>query len=92
MEAWLSARFGRDRGAEGLGRIPPIAGAGGEEDFFAELLLKAPDPTLDLIDKTARFLKLPRTAPAPTTAATVAPSEKTAANPATLRAEAGRPG
>ena len=67
MEAWLSARFGRDRGAEGLGRIPPIAGAGGAEDFFAELLLKAPDPTLDLIDKTARFLKLHRTAQAPTT-------------------------
>ena len=67
MEAWLSARFGRDRGAEGLGRIPPIAGAGGEEDFFAELLLKAPDPTLELIDKTARFLKLHRTAQALTT-------------------------
>ena len=43
MEAWLSARFGRDRGAEGLGRIPPIEDAGNEEDFFAELLLKMPD-------------------------------------------------
>lgn len=64
MEAWLSARFGRDRGAEGLGRIPPIAGAGGEEDFFAELLLRASDATLDLIDKSARFLKLHRTAQA----------------------------
>lgn len=62
MDAWLSARFGRDRGAEGLGRIPPISGAGGEEDFFAELLVKAPDDTLDLIDKTARFLKFHRTA------------------------------
>lgn len=62
MEAWLSARFGRDRGAEGLGRIPPIEGAGGEEDFFTELLLKAPDATLDLINKTAAFLKLHRTA------------------------------
>lgn len=62
MEAWLSARFGRDRGAEGLGRIPPIASAGGEEDFFTELLVKAPDKTLDLIKRTAGFLKLHRTA------------------------------
>lgn len=62
MEAWLSARFGRDRGAEGLGRIPPIEDAGGEEDFFTELLVKAPDKTLDLIKKTAGFLKLHRTA------------------------------
>src|SRR5579859_480812 len=65
MEAWLSSRFGRDRGAEGLGRIPPIVGAGGEEDFFTELLIKAPDETLELISKTARFLKLHRTAHAP---------------------------
>ena len=72
MEAWLSARFGRDRGAEGLGRIPPIADAGGEEDFFTELLMKAPDETLELISKTAQFLKLHRTAHAP--AATVDPS------------------
>ena len=64
MEAWLSARFGRDRGAEGLGRIPPMAGAGGEDDFFAELLVRASDATLDLIDKTARFLKHHRTAQA----------------------------
>ncbi len=62
MEAWLSARFGRDRGAEGLGRIPPITDAGGEEDFFTELLVKAPDRTLDLIQKTAQFLKVHRTA------------------------------
>ena len=62
MEAWLSARFGRDRGAEGLGRIPPIKGAGGEEDFFAELLFKAPDGTLELIKGTAQFLKVYRTA------------------------------
>ena len=62
MEAWLSARFGRDRGADGLGRIPPVEGAGGEEDFFAELLVKSPDATLDLIEKTARFLKSHRTA------------------------------
>ena len=68
MQAWLSARFGRDRGAEGLGRIPPIGGAGGEDDFFTELLVKAPDETLELINKTARFLKLHRTAHAPAAA------------------------
>ena len=62
MEAWLSARFGRDRGAEGLGRIPPMTGAGGEDDLFTELLLRASDSTLALIDKTARFLKRHRTA------------------------------
>ncbi len=62
MDAWLSARFGRDRGAEGLGRIPPITGAGSEDDFFTELLVKAPDKTLELIKKTAGFLKLHRTA------------------------------
>lgn len=65
MEAWLSARFGRDRGAEGLGRIPAMAGAGGEDDFFAELLFKATDPTLELINNTAQFLKRHRTADAP---------------------------
>ena len=64
MKAWLSARFGRDRGAEGIGRVPPIQGAGGEEDFFSELFIKAPDATLDLIEKTAQFLKTHRTAQA----------------------------
>lgn len=72
MEAWLSARFGRDRGAQGLGRIPSIAGAGGEDDFFSELLFKAPDETLELISKTAQFLKAHRTARA--SAATVDPA------------------
>ena len=76
MEAWLSARFGRDRGAEGLGRIPPITDAGGEEDFFAELLVKAPDATLDLIQKTAQFLKVHRTARA--SATVINPAEFTA--------------
>ena len=64
MEAWLSARFGRDRAAEGLGRIPPMEDVGGEEDFFAELLLRAPDETLELIKHTAQFLKVHRTAQA----------------------------
>ncbi len=76
MEAWLSARFGRDRGAEGLGRIPPITDSGGEEDFFAELLVKAPDDTLDLIQKTAQFLKVHRIAQA--SAAVINPAEFTA--------------
>ena len=66
MEAWLSARFGRDRAAEGLGRIPPIEAGGDEEDFFAELLLRAPDETLELIKRTAQFLKVHRTARAGT--------------------------
>jgi hypothetical protein len=38
VQAWLSARFGRDRGTEGLGRLPPLP-ALGEQDFFAELLV-----------------------------------------------------
>ncbi|MDE0528102.1 MAG: UvrD-helicase domain-containing protein [Truepera sp.] len=62
MEAWLSARFGRNRGTGGLGRIPPVEGAGGEGDFFTELLLRAPDDTLELIKETAQFLKVHRTA------------------------------
>src|ERR1700722_15828150 len=67
MDAWLSARFGRDRAAEGLGRIPPIANAGDEDDFFTELLVNQPDKTLDLIAETAKFLKSHRTARAPGT-------------------------
>ena len=47
MDAWLSARFGRDRSSEGLGRIPPMTGAGGSEDFFAELVNAAPDAAVD---------------------------------------------
>ena len=64
MEAWLSARFGRDRATEGLGRIPPMKDIGGEEDFFSELLLRTPDETLELIQRTAQFLKIHRTAQA----------------------------
>ena len=66
MLAWLSARFGRDRSSEGLGRIPPIIGAGGEDDFFAELLHRNADGTLNLISEVASFLKAHRTANAPT--------------------------
>ncbi len=63
MEAWLSARFGRDRSKDGLGRIPPIKNVGTtEEDFFTALLLKRTDDTLDLIKGTAQFLKEHRTA------------------------------
>ena len=62
MEAWLSARFGRDRGTEGLGRIPPMKDIGGEEDFFSELLLRSSDETLELIQRMAQFLKIHRTA------------------------------
>lgn len=65
MEAWLSARFGRDRSAEGLGRIPPMKGAGGDDDFFAELVSIAPDEAVDLIEKAADFLKEHRSASAP---------------------------
>ena len=65
MEAWLSARFGRDRSAEGLGRIPPMTGAGGDDDFFAELVNIAPDDAVSLIEKAADFLKEHRTATAP---------------------------
>lgn len=72
MQAWLSARFGRDRSAEGLGRVPPMPGAGGEEDFFAELVHRNPDGALDLIQETAKFLKNHRTATAPTSAANTA--------------------
>ena len=64
MDAWLSARFGRDRSSEGLGRIPPMKGAGGSEDFFAELVNAAPDAAVDLITKAADFLKDHRTASA----------------------------
>src|SRR5271157_626128 len=49
VQAWLSARFGRDRGAEGLGRLPPLP-ALGEQDFFAELLVDEPDRSIKRTD------------------------------------------
>jgi exodeoxyribonuclease-5 len=63
VQAWLSARFGRDRGAEGLGRLPPLPELG-EEDFFAELLLEEPDGVVRLILEAADFLRTKRTATA----------------------------
>ena len=62
--AWLSARFGRDRGAEGLGRLPSLP-ALGEQDFFAELLVDDPDHVIKRIQETAAFLRKTRTATAP---------------------------
>ncbi len=64
LHAWLSARFGRDRGSEGLGRMPPLPRLT-DEDFFAELLLGEPDATVKLIQETAAFLRTKRTAKAP---------------------------
>jgi exodeoxyribonuclease-5 len=65
MTAWLSARFGRTRGDDGLGRIPPMANLGSEDDFFAELLAIEPDEVVALIGATANFLRIKRTARAP---------------------------
>jgi len=58
MTAWLSARFGRTRGDDGLGRIPPMANLGGEDDFFAELLAIEPDEVVTLIGAAANFLRI----------------------------------
>ncbi len=44
MAAWLSARFGRARGDDGLGRIPPMTNLGSEDDFFAELIAVSAGP------------------------------------------------
>jgi hypothetical protein len=54
MTAWLSARFGRARGDNDLGRIPPMANLGSEDDFFAELLAVAPDQAVELIAFSSR--------------------------------------
>jgi hypothetical protein len=63
VQAWLSARFGRDRGTEGLGRLPPLP-ALGEQDFFAELLVDEPDRVIKRIQETTAFLRKTRTATA----------------------------
>lgn len=65
MAAWLSARFGRTRGDDGLGRIPPMTKLGSEDDFFAELIAVAPDRVVALIAAAANFLRTKRTARAP---------------------------
>jgi exodeoxyribonuclease-5 len=65
MEAWLSARFGRVRGDDHLGRIPPIPNLGNEDDFFAELIAVVPDEVVSLISGAADFLRNNRTARAP---------------------------
>ena len=62
--AWLSARFGRDRSKEGLGRLPPVPEMG-EDDFFAELMLDDPDVIVKKIEETALYLRGKRSAQAP---------------------------
>ncbi len=63
LEGWLSARFGRNPGEDGLGRMPRIEHSDAEgEDLFASLMQKAPDHTLNLIRSTAHFLRIHRTA------------------------------
>ena len=63
VDAWLSARFGRDPAEDGLGRLPEIEHPGAEgEDLFASLLQRSPDETLRLIRDTAHFLRIHRTA------------------------------
>jgi ATP-dependent exoDNAse (exonuclease V) beta subunit len=64
VQAWLSARFGRDRGAEGLGRLPPLPELG-EDDFFAALFQEEPDGSVKLFQNAAAFLRTKRTAKAP---------------------------
>jgi exodeoxyribonuclease-5 len=65
MTAWLSARFGRARDGNGLGRIPLMENLGGEDDFFAELIAIEPDRVVELITAAADFLRSKRTAQAP---------------------------
>jgi exodeoxyribonuclease-5 len=64
-ETWLSARFGREGGDDGLVRIPPMTNLGSEDDFFAELVAVAPDRVIRLIADVADFLRSKRTARAP---------------------------
>jgi ATP-dependent exoDNAse (exonuclease V) beta subunit len=65
MMSWLSARFGRTRDGDCLGRIPPMLNLGSEDDFFAELIAIAPDQVVALIAAAANFLRTKRTARAP---------------------------
>jgi ATP-dependent exoDNAse (exonuclease V) beta subunit len=62
--AWLSARFGRDRSKEGLGRLPPVPEKG-EDDFFAELMIDDPDGIVEIVRQTAQFLRGKRAIGAP---------------------------
>ena len=63
VDAWLSARFGRDPRQDALGRTPPVEPASSNgEDLFAALMLQSPDKTLNLIRSAAHFLKDHRTA------------------------------
>jgi exodeoxyribonuclease-5 len=64
VQAWLSARFGRDRGAEGLGRLPPLPKLD-TDDFFVELLQEEPDGLVKLFQEAAAFLRTKRTAAQP---------------------------
>jgi exodeoxyribonuclease-5 len=60
VQAWLSARFGRDRGAEGMGRLPPLPELDAD-DFFVELLQEEPDGLVKLFQEAAAFLRTKRT-------------------------------
>ncbi|MBM3654411.1 MAG: ATP-dependent endonuclease, partial [Alphaproteobacteria bacterium] len=64
VQAWLSARFGRDRGAEGLSRLPPLPELDAD-DFFVELLQEEPDGLIKLFQEAAAFLRTKRTATHP---------------------------
>src|SRR5271157_1013265 len=64
VQAWLSARFGRDRGAEGLGRLPPLPKLD-TDDFFVALLQEEPDGLVKLFQEAAAFLRTKRTAAQP---------------------------
>lgn len=61
VRGWLSARFGRSPGADGLGRFPGVAQSE-DEDFFAELLCEEPEKVIGLIQSTAAYLRTKRTA------------------------------
>jgi exodeoxyribonuclease-5 len=65
MTDWLSTRFGGARDGDGLYRIPTMPDIGSEGDFFAELIAIAPDDAVALIGKAANFLRVNRTAHAP---------------------------